>query len=296
MFVYHRFGDSKHKSTSTSIKELRSEFEYFKSNGYKVVKLDDIITKLKSNQDIPDNWVVLTIDDSYKSFYQNGLPIFKEYNYPFTLFVYIKATDKRYGDFMSWDQLRETKKYGDIQLHSYSHPHLVSSSDTKIKRDTQKAFDIFVKEMGYKPKYYAYPYGEFDDRVKEIIKSFGFEAVLNQNSGAINKNSNRFDIDRIALTGDNNIKQKLKTNSLNAKFISPKAYPKDSILKTIQATVDDSYKSVEVYITDYGWQRVKVNGGKIELTLNKKLKKNRVRLIIKAKNSTISTKILVKGD
>ena len=95
IFVYHRFGDEKHHSTNTTLKELEKEFEYFKSNNYKVVTVSQIAQKLKSGEEIPANWVAFSIDDAYKSFYTNAIEIFKKYNYPFTLYVYVEATEKK---------------------------------------------------------------------------------------------------------------------------------------------------------------------------------------------------------
>lgn len=77
IFVYHRFGDDKHQSTNTTLKELEKEFQYFKNNNYKVVTTSKIIDKLNKKEEIPSNWVAFHIDDSYKSFYKNGLPLFK---------------------------------------------------------------------------------------------------------------------------------------------------------------------------------------------------------------------------
>ena len=201
VFIYHRFDDPKHQSTNTntSTKELKAQFEYFKTNNYEVVPLEKILNKLKNKEDIPSNWVALTIDDTYKSFYQNGLKLFKEYNYPFTLFVYVEATENRYGDFMTWDELKEVKKYGEVELHSYSHPSLIKLSNEDIAKDTQKAIDIFEKNMGYKAKIYSYPFGEYDDRVKNEILKFGFDSILNQNNGSVNSKSDIFNINRIAL-------------------------------------------------------------------------------------------------
>jgi peptidoglycan/xylan/chitin deacetylase (PgdA/CDA1 family) len=292
IFVYHRFNDDRYKSTSTTNLNLEKQFEYFKENNYKVVKLSEFIQKLKNNEKIPDNWIALTIDDGYKSFYQNGLKIFKKYNYPFTMFVYMEASKKRYGDFMNFNQLKKISKYGELGLHSYSHPHLTQKSNNFIKEDTQKAYDIFVKEFGYKPKYYAYPYGEFNNRVKNIIKKFDFDAIFNQNNGANTKDI--FDIDRIALTNEVNLKNKLKIKSLDAQFLNPTIYPKNKILKNIKIKVDKNLKYVKLYITDYGWTDIKVKNGFINYEFNKPLKKDRVRLIIKSKNK-ITTKILVKG-
>lgn len=43
IFVYHRFVDTRHPSTSTSLSELGKEFNYFKNNSYKVVKLETLV-------------------------------------------------------------------------------------------------------------------------------------------------------------------------------------------------------------------------------------------------------------
>ena len=77
IFVYHRFSDDRYPTANTTNKELIKQFEYFKTNNYKVVSLNKIIDKLEKNESIPDKWVALTIDDAYKSFYENGLEIFK---------------------------------------------------------------------------------------------------------------------------------------------------------------------------------------------------------------------------
>ena len=91
IFVLHRIDDFRHPYTNTSSKELKKYFDYLKQNNYKVVKLSTLIKMIKEKKPL-DKVVVFTIDDSYKSFYKNGLPLFIKYNYPFTLFVYTKAT------------------------------------------------------------------------------------------------------------------------------------------------------------------------------------------------------------
>lgn len=294
VFIYHRFDDSKHQSTNTSIKELKAQFEYFKTNNYEVVPLGEILNKLKNKEDIPSNWVALTIDDTYKSFYQNGLKLFKEYNYPFTLFVYVEATENKYGDFMTWDELKEVKKYGEVELHSYSHPSLIKLSNEDIAKDTQKAIDIFEKNMGYKAKIYSYPFSEYDDRVKNEILKFGFDSILNQNNGSVNLKSDIFDINRIALVEKVNIKEKIKYKTLEVEWIEPKEYPKDGILKTVKAKVDPSIEKAKVFVSTYGWQDVKVNNGIIEIQLNKKLNLARNRVAISTDYYTISNKLLIK--
>jgi len=294
VFVYHRFGDSKHASTNTTLKELEKEFTYFKDNGYEVVKLSQIIEKVKNKEEIPDNWVALTIDDSYKSFYKNGLPIFKKYNYPFSLYVYVEATQKGYGDFMTWDELKDASKYGEIGLHSYSHPHLTKISKQKVFNDTKKSFEVFEEKLGFKPKSYAYPYGEYNEQIKNTLKEFKFDYILNQSIGTINKNSDVYDINRIALVGKVNLEQKLRYKTLEAQWLEPLKYPKDGVLKRVHARVDSKIKTIKLYITGFGWQDVKVNNGIIDVKLDLKLKNSRTRVILSPDYFTVANKIIIK--
>ena len=294
IFVYHRFGDERHQSTNTTLQELEKEFEYFKTNNYKVVTVSQIAQKIRNGEDIPENWVAFSIDDAYKSFYTNALNIFKKYNYPFTLFVYVESTQKKYPDFMTWEEIKETSKYGEIALHSYGHKHLTKLSNEEIFDDTKKAYDMFVEKLGFKPLGYTYPFGEYDERVKEVIKKFDFEYIANQNNGSVNSKSDIFDINRVALVGDVNLKEKLKYKTLEANWIEPKEYPKDGILKHVKVQVDPSIKNAKLFISTYGWQDIKVKNGIIDVKLNKKLNLNRNRVAISTDYYTISNKLLIK--
>jgi len=295
IFVYHRFADERYGSANTSKEELIKHFEYFKKNNYEVVPLEKIVQKIDKKEKIPDNWIALTIDDAYKSFYDNGLEIFKKYNYPFSLYVYVEATNKNYGDYMSWNEIKETSKYGTIGLHSYAHPRLQNlNKDTMIK-DTQKAYDIFVKKLEIKPLFYAYPYGEYNEKVTKVLKeNFNFSAILNQNTGSVNSQTDKFDIPRIALVGEVNIEHKLRYKTFDVKWYEPKEFPKDGILKRVYAKVDKKYKTLKLYITKEGWRDVVVKDGIVDVPLNIYLKKARTRVMLGPDVFTISNKIINK--
>lgn len=295
IFLYHRFGDTRYPTTNTSIEELRKHFEYFKNNNYQVVALEKIIDKINNKETIPDNWVALTIDDAYKSFYENGLPLFKEYNYPFTLYTQVAGREYTKSSIMHWAQLKEVTQYGKVELHSYAHNHLTWLSEEEIKDNTQKAFDLFTQNMGYAPTQFAYPYGEYNQKVKEVLKSFGFKAILNQNNGSVNHNSDVYDIDRIALVGEVDLKEKFKYESFSVNWVEPQEYPKDNILKSVKAKVDPAIKSVKLYITGHGWRDINVNDGIIDVKLNLELKKDRSRVIIGQTYYKIANKILIKN-
>ncbi len=293
LFVYHRFGDSRYPTTNTTVEELRSQFEYFKNNGYKVVPLEKLISHLKTRKNIPNKWIVLTIDDNFKSFYTNGLALFKKYDYPFSIFVYVEATQKRYPDYLSWDELKEISKYGSIEFHSYAHKHMTYMSDEEIKEDFKKGLEVFSKELNIKPKVFTYPYGEYSPRVKEISKSFGFDAIINQNMGAVSGFSDIYDIDRTALVGKSNLKLYLRYKALNAFWKEPLVFPHNATLTSLHVETNESAKKGGVYITGHGWMKAALENGNFNIKLNKKLIKKRSRIVISIGNK-ISTKLLIK--
>jgi peptidoglycan/xylan/chitin deacetylase (PgdA/CDA1 family) len=295
IFVYHRFDDNRYPSTNTTLKELQKEFQYLKDRGYKVISLQELAKGLNRGE-IDDKWVVLTVDDGYKSFLK-ALPLIKKYQYPITIFVSTKPALKKYPDFLNFNELKELSKSNliTIAFHSHSHPHLCDLSDKKIKEDTEKGINLFKKYLKFTPKFYAYPYGEYDLRVQKIISNYNFLGICNQNRGAISVNSSVFDLDRIALVGKSNLKRALNIKHLNVEWIEPIRYPKNHILKRIVAKIEPKYKEAYVYVTGYSWKKVAVKDGLIDEELNLKLKKRRVRVIIKVKNSKINTKILVRS-
>ncbi len=294
ILVYHRFDDPRYPSTNTSLKELRKEFLYLKEHHYRVVSLSTLVQALQTHRPIPDSWVVLTIDDGFKSFLK-ALPLFEEFGYPFTLFVSTKPTQKGYPDFLSWKDLKKIAPFGQIALHSHAHPHLVDLSDEQIQADTQKGIELFKKHLGFAPTAYAYPYGEYDERVKKIIESFNFEAIANQNIGAIASTSDPKDLDRIAMVGRANLSQALRYRHLKAQWIEPTNYPKDHILHIVKVRVPPIYKKAWLYVTEYGWKKIPVIDGLVQAKLDYLLHKRRVRVIIKVKHSKINTKILVRS-
>lgn len=292
-FVLHRFNDHKHKSTSITNANLIKHFKYLKKNNYYTATLDEIITKMKKKEPIPNNWVHFCIDDSYKSFYTNGLPLFKKYDIPFTIYIYVEATQRHYKDFMSWDQIKETMKYGSIGVHSFGHKHMTHMTPKEMKEDTQKALVLLEKNLGFKPTTYAYPYGEYDKTLSDVIKSFHFDLILNQNQGAFSHKSPADDLDRIALTGDVSIKHKLRIKYLPAKWSQVNVDRKTKTLKSISLEIDPSIKSVECYVTGDTWHRLKPKNGKITKIFDIKLKRSRSRIIIKTPDNAWTSQIIV---
>ncbi len=292
IFVLHRFDDSRYPSTNMETASLRKYFDYLNANNYKVVPLKNMVEKIKKNEGIPDNWVAFTIDDAYKSFIENGLQVFKEYNFPFTVFVNTEAVDREFPDFMTWDDLREVEKYGSIGNHSHTHIKLVNSSREEILTDTKKAIELLEANLENPLRYYAYPYGEYDEKSAEILKEAGINVIFNQSTGAVSNKSNIYSINRSALGNNENIKSKLNIKYLDAKW-NDVTIVDNKVIK-IKVSMPLEVGKVEVYLSGYGWEYANVVNGQLEYNINKELKLNRSRIIIKDFNNRWTSYLIIK--
>jgi peptidoglycan/xylan/chitin deacetylase (PgdA/CDA1 family) len=167
--------------------------DYLAEAGFDVVPLGSLIATLREGQPLPDKTAAITFDDGYISIYETAWPMLKERDWPFTVFVNTEPHDQNRPLFMNWDQLRELQAAGaTIANHGTTHPHLLrrqpghdeaqwKSWVTKEITDAQKRI---AEEIGEAPMLFAYPYGEFDNAVLEIVGDLAY-AGFGQHSGPL---------------------------------------------------------------------------------------------------------------
>ena len=197
VFMYHRFGDSRYPSTNVRLSRFDAQLDWLAQNHYQVWPLPKIVDYLKENKPIPDHVVAITIDDAYQTVYEYAYPRLKARGWPFTVFVETNSVDRHFPDFMTWQELREMGRHGaNFGDHTLSHPHLVfrlpGESDMawaeRMHREILGAQARLQAELGpdtnESPKLFAYPYGEYDRDLAELVNGLGFVA-FGQQAGAL---------------------------------------------------------------------------------------------------------------
>lgn len=193
IFMYHRFGDGRFPSTNVRMDQFQAQVNFLSANGFTVVSLGALAAALRSGAKLPEKAVALTIDDAYLSVYKNAWPLLRAKGWPFTVFVSTDAVDERSRDFMTWDQIREMRRGGvTFANHTASHPHLIDKakgeSDSawrqRITADVAKGAARLQKELGALPPLFAYPFGEYNAAVAEVVAGMGYVA-FGQNSGVV---------------------------------------------------------------------------------------------------------------
>jgi len=188
VLIYHHVSNTMPASTSISPERFVAHMDYLAKNNYKIVPLIELTEKVKRGESLPNKTIAITFDDSYADVYTSAYPILKKYGWPFTFFVNTKAVGS--GKlFVSWDQLREMSKNGvTIANHTTEHNHVVrlNKNETLSQWRTRIAYEITAAqekietEIGSAPKIFAYPFGEYNAEVKQILKKMDYIAFTQQ--------------------------------------------------------------------------------------------------------------------
>jgi peptidoglycan/xylan/chitin deacetylase (PgdA/CDA1 family) len=188
ILLYHRFGPTVADGMTITTPVFESHLKYLKDNGYTVIPLRRLVDWYQKKAPAPPpKSVVIVEDDAHKTVYSDMLPLIKKYKVPVTVFVYPSAiSNAKYA--MTWDQLRELKKTGlvDIQSHTYWHPNFKKERkklkpaelDKLVNTQLKKSKDKLEKELGGKVDMLAWPFGIYDDYLLKMAAANGFTTTF----------------------------------------------------------------------------------------------------------------------
>jgi peptidoglycan/xylan/chitin deacetylase (PgdA/CDA1 family) len=222
ILLYHHVSTTTPVVTSVSPDTFRQHMQYLADN-HKVLPLKQVIEALQNNQPLPDKTVVITFDDGYDNIYENAHPILKQFAFPYTIFINPPLIGEVNYQ-LDWKQVKLMSNEGaTFANHGSNHGHLLmkNTDETEKKwlshtlQQIESAEKTLEENLGYSLKYFAYPYGEFDSRLKNRLNSQGYVGFA-QHSGAIASYSDFSALPRFPAAGMySNIETlKVKLNSL----------------------------------------------------------------------------------
>jgi peptidoglycan/xylan/chitin deacetylase (PgdA/CDA1 family) len=224
VLMYHRFEENKYPSTNIKIADFIQHINLIKKNQFMFINpnnFEDNLTNVKNKKKL-----LLTIDDGFKSFYDKAWPLLKKEKIPFILFVSTREVGT--NGYMSWKQIKEIskEKFVHIGNHSYSHEYMVDMNTEEIINDINRAVTDFKKNLGYKSSFFSYPFGEYSNNFKAIVKNLGFKYAFGQHSGVVDETKDFYELPRFPINETygklERFKTILKTKPLKFKSIIPK--------------------------------------------------------------------------
>lgn len=219
---YHDFSETD-EETEMKIRtsKFRRQMEALKTLGLNVVSMEDFQAWKRGEKSIPDKSIVITIDDGWKSVYEDAYPVLKEFGYPFTLFLYKNYVDGG-GKALTIPMIEEMMEHGaTIGSHAVSHPY--PAQVKKFRREGPDAFDKFLRgEMGESKRFleskfgeavttYAYPGGFQTAEMFKLGEEFGYQQMFTVLPGKVRRDTPNHSISRYVILGTHDHIFKLAT-------------------------------------------------------------------------------------
>ena len=263
VLLYHRFDENRFSTTTTSSTQFDLQMEYLKSHGYVVLSMDQLADCVEGKRPVPEKGVVITIDDGFISEYDKAVPILKKYHFPFCIFVFTHGIGVK--NYMSWDQLKQLDAWGgEVGCHTYTHPRLINLTEKDTEQEIKGSKGTLEKNLGRRVKYFAYPYGQYNDIVRALAKRAGFRLMLTSDPGSVGAGAEFDRLPRQAVVG-----AEMSLNDFAKKLMNPPlpvtgCFPKSGMLAS------DTIPEVSITLKDPGLYEP----GRINLFLSEKKRLN----------------------
>ncbi|NEW06063.1 polysaccharide deacetylase family protein [Paenibacillus sp. SYP-B3998] len=224
VLVYHHIDDHQQGGVTITTKVFEDQLAALDRRGYNFITLDQFRQFLLNKRDVPDNAVLITFDDGYRSFYTNAYPILKKMEVPAVNFVITKDLEDPLRSLLLPSLSREEivkMRTEDPNIEFQSHSDSLHAMQdgkpmltNKLVKDklveTEEQFKQRIvtdtrtcirklKELNASEAVdaYAYPFGSFDSQTIELLKQNGVQLGFTTKTGLTTSHTDPMQVPRI---------------------------------------------------------------------------------------------------
>ena len=188
-----------------NIETFEKQLKFLKINNYKTLTLEEFYCFHQGTCKIPRKSILITMDDGYQSNYDLAFSLLKKYDMHAVVFYLGMNEDGENKTFMDLETINKIyKKYPNIEIASHSYnlheKGAINQEKEKILKDIKKMKKIVNS------KYYAYPFGEYNDNMLESLKETGYKMAFTFGPGEEHRKASRKDdkylIPRLNISND----------------------------------------------------------------------------------------------
>lgn len=173
---------------------------------YDVIGLGEFTERMTSGRSLR-SVAAVTFDDGYAGVFEHAVPVVRALRMPATVFLVAEAvgrpapfpwdgaTEHRPAD---WDQIRAALGGGiEVGAHSCTHPSLPRLTDAELEREIVASGAMLREATGVSPQFFAYPFGHWDARVRDMVRAAGYLGGLTLDFGLNGRHEDRWALRRV---------------------------------------------------------------------------------------------------
>jgi peptidoglycan/xylan/chitin deacetylase (PgdA/CDA1 family) len=206
ILTFHALADET-AVTSFSPRVFRRGMARLHENGYRSLSLTDAADCLRNQQPLPRRSFVITFDDGYASVYEEGLPVLRDYGMRATVFLTVGETRTAESagrlpslggrSMLSWQEIKEMRNCSvSFGAHTLTHPDLTHLPVERIEAEICRSKEIIEDALGDPVRCFAYPYGRYDRRSREIVQQH-FACACSDRLGLTRTDSDLYALERV---------------------------------------------------------------------------------------------------
>ena len=171
--------------------------------GYQTLSLMELSDSLPRQITPPERSLVITFDDGYRSVYEHAFPVLQRYGMTATVFLAtgngktkrLPSMDGR--SMLSWHEIKEMHRSGiAFGGHTLTHPDLTQLRPELAETEVVGGKRIIEDALGSKVDTFAYPFGRYDKRCRELV-SRHFVCACSDRLGLLRPDTDPYAMERV---------------------------------------------------------------------------------------------------
>lgn len=204
------------KDLSVSPELFAQHLDAMRAEGFTTISLYLFMQALATGAPLPEKPVILTFDDGYRDNYVNAFPALRDRGMTATFFVVSDFMDAERPEYMTWDMAREMLAGGmSIESHGRNHASLQGRDDDFLIWQALGSMETIQFELGVRPRFVAYPAGQYDEDTMRIFESAGYWAGVTTRQGATHSIDAPFELTRVRMRGTTTPTELIRLLNLN---------------------------------------------------------------------------------
>ena len=206
IFTFHAV-DKRSSVISISPTVFQGAMAKLYQGGYQALRLMQAVDLLRRGAPFPDRSFVITFDDGYQSVYEEAFPVLEGYGMAATVFLTVgeKGVASSRGrlpsltgrSMLSWEEIQEMQRAGiDFGAHTLTHPDLTHLSSDQVQAEVCEAKSVIEDALGAPVTSFAYPYGRYNGRVRDIVRKH-FACACSDKLGLVSQGSDLLGLERV---------------------------------------------------------------------------------------------------
>ena len=199
VLMYHQLGTPTSRYT-VSYWAFEQHLIWLRDQGFTPITISEAYAGMFGDANLPEHPIMITFDDGAQSQWA-AADILDSYGYRGVFFVHP-------GGELTPEQLRDLDRRGhEIGSHSIGHPYLTLVSDDQLSYETGGSRDALSAILGKPVDYFAYPFGDWDERVTSFVAAAGYCGAVHAWDGQQWTPEKRWNQPRIEISGEISLAQ-----------------------------------------------------------------------------------------